>query len=196
MIYFLTLLVAATRFLPHPPNFACFGALGLFAGCYVAGRKAYWVPAAALLISDFVGESLGVVGMGLYDLRVMCGVYLGTALAVAIGRTLRGKRLLGGRSTFNLPLAALAVSTLFFVVSNVAVWIGPWYPTTAAGLVACFTNAIPFYGYTVAGDFLFSGVMFGCYGLSQSAQIRNFGSRLASGLNPAFAAVPVEKTNR
>jgi hypothetical protein len=35
-------------------------------------------------------------------------------------------------------------------------------------LVACFTNAIPFYGYTVAGDLVFAAVMFGVFEASRA----------------------------
>ncbi|WP_182865004.1 DUF6580 family putative transport protein [Rhodopirellula sp. JC639] len=165
MIYLLTLAIAATRFLPHPPNFACLGALGLFAGCYFAGRKAYLVPAAALLISDAVSHLMGTPGMGFYNPMVMAATYLGVTLAVPLGRLVRS-RASANVNWRRLPAGALAASTLFFVVSNFGVWLGPWYPATAQGLIACFTNAIPFYGYTLAGDLCFVAVMFGAYELS------------------------------
>ena len=163
MIYLLTLAIAATRFLPHPPNFACLGALGLFAGCYFAGRKAYFVPAAALLISDVVGHIAGIPGMGFYNPLVMAATYAGVTLAVPLGRMVRSNGLASGPNWIKLPLGALAASTLFFLVSNFGVWLGPWYPSTLEGFVACFTNAVPFYGYTVAGDVCFTAVMFGAF---------------------------------
>ncbi|KAA5543621.1 hypothetical protein FYK55_10445 [Roseiconus nitratireducens] len=162
MIYLLTLAVVLTRFLPHPPNFACLGALGLFAGCYFAGRRALLVPAAALLISDIIGHAAGIPGMGFYNPMVLAATYLGVTLAVPLGRKLQQ-----GSLWVKLPLASVAASTIFFIVSNFGVWLGPWYPATTGGLVACFTNAIPFYGYTLAGDLLFSGVMFGAFELSR-----------------------------
>ncbi|QDV82848.1 DUF6580 family putative transport protein [Planctomycetes bacterium TBK1r] len=166
MIYLLTLAIAATRFLPHPPNFACLGALGLFAGCYFAGRKAYLVPAAALLISDAVSHLMGIPGMGFYNPMVMAATYVGVTLSVPLGRLVRAHADASGVNWRRLPIGAFAASTVFFVVSNLGVWLGPWYPASVEGLVACFTNAIPFYGYTAAGDLLFAGVMFGAYELS------------------------------
>ena len=162
MIYVLTLLIAASRFLPHPPNFACLGALGLFAGCYLAGRKSYLIPAGALLVSDIIGHLFAVPGMGFYNPVVMLATYLGVTLSVPIGRLLRS-----GRMWLKLPAGALAASTVFFVISNFGVWLGPWYPSTLSGLAACFTSAIPFYGYTIAGDFLFAVIMFGAMELSR-----------------------------
>jgi len=39
------------------------------------------------------------------------------------------------------------------------------YPRTAAGLLACYTAAIPFFGWTLASDVLYSAVLFGLYAL-------------------------------
>ena len=172
MIYWLTLVIAATRFLPHPPNFACLGALGLFAGCYMAGRKAYLIPVMALLVSDVVGQMFGVPGMGFYHPLVMAGTYLAVGLSVPMGRLLRNSSTNGRARMGRLPMAAVAASTLFFLVSNFAVWMGPWYPPTISGLVTCYRNAIPFYGYSLAGDLLFSAVVFGIYEISRFSMHR------------------------
>ncbi len=166
MIYLLTILIAATRFLPHPPNFACLGALGLFAGCYLVGRKAYLVPAVALLLSDVVGQLAGIPGLGFYHPVVMIATYLGVSLAVPVGRWIRSSTSAGRLIWMRLPMAAVAASTIFFLLSNFGVWLGPWYPNTPAGLVSCFIAAIPFYTYTLAGDLFFAFVMFGAYELS------------------------------
>ncbi len=163
MHYVLILLVAASRFLPHPPNVACVGALGLFAGCYLVGRRAYLVPAAALLLSDIVGHVIGWPGMGLYSLTTMAAVYLGVIAAVPIGRYMKNTA-----GVWKYPVASLVASSAFFLVSNFGVWLGPWYPSTMSGLVACFANAVPFFGYTIAGDLIFTGVLFGAWELSQS----------------------------
>ena len=34
---------------------------------------------------------------------------------------------------------------------------------TFAGLALCYTNAIPFFGYTIAGDLFFTLLLFGAY---------------------------------
>ena len=162
MYYLLILAVAATRLLPHPPNVACIGALGLFAGCYLTGRRAYLVPLAALLLSDVLGHALAIPGMGFYSLATMAMVYAGVLAAVPVGRFMSKHQ-----GLLKYPLGALAASTLFFAISNFGVWIGPWYPTNLAGLLACYSNAIPFYGYTVEGDMLFTFAMFGSWEVSR-----------------------------
>ena len=58
---------------------------------------------------------------------------------------------------------SLAASTLFFLLSNFGVWLAGWYPMTGAGLLSCYAYAIPFFGYTVAGDLLFTVLLFGSY---------------------------------
>ena len=156
MFYLLTLVVAASRFLPHPPNVACVGALGLFAGCYLVGRRAYLVPLAVLLLSDVVGHLIGMPGMGFYNPVTMAFVYAGALAAIPVGRWLRINQ-----SKLRLPVGSLAASTLFFLLSNFGVWLGGWYPMTGIGLLACYTNAIPFFGYTIAGDMAFVLILFG-----------------------------------
>ncbi len=166
MFYALTLIVAASRFLPHPPNVACVGALGLFAGCYLVGRRAFLVPAAVLLLSDIIGHLLGVPGMGFYSPMAMVGVYGGATLAVIVGRWVSSAK--GGPAkTLRVVSGSLAASTLFFLVSNFGVWLAGWYSMSVFGLVACYTAAVPFFGYTIAGDLAFSGVLFGAFELSR-----------------------------
>ncbi|OYP33124.1 DUF6580 family putative transport protein [Rhodopirellula sp. MGV] len=163
MIYVLSLIAVASRFLPHPPNFACIGALGLFAGCYVAGRRAYLLPLLALLISDIIGQVFSVSGMGFYRPEQMAFVYAGMLASVAIGRHVRsGSESAQSRvSWLRFPFVVAGASTTFFLLSNFGVWLGPWYTTSIEGLIACYTAAIPFFQYTIAGDFFFAAAMFG-----------------------------------
>ena len=167
MFYLLILMVAASRFLPHPPNVACLGAIGLFAGCYLSGRKAYLVPLGALLISDVIGQLSSVPGMGFYHPVAMLSVYLGVVAAVPIGRWV-------GRNSaiWRRPAGAVVASTLFFLVSNFGVWLAGWYSMTFAGLAACYAAAIPFYGYTLAGDLLYTTLLFGAWELSRQSTRR------------------------
>ena len=163
MFYVALITIAvASRFLPHPPNVACLGALGLFAGCYVPNKRAFLIPAAVLLISDLIGYTLGVPGMGFYAPAAMLCVYGGATLAVLVGRYLGRVREKTSGVKFGLGVfgGSLAASTLFFLLSNFGVWAAGWYPMTAGGLVSCFIAAIPFYGYTIAGDLAFSAILF------------------------------------
>ena len=168
MFYLLILAAAATRLFPHPPNVACIGAVGLFAGCYLSGKRAYLVPLAALLLSDIAGHMLKIPGMGFYQPLTMAAVYLGAVAAVPVGRWLSSRKQLW----FRAPAGSLMASTSFFLISNFGVWLGGWYTFTLAGFLACYINAIPFFGYTLAGDLFFTGVLFGSFELSKSFSLQ------------------------
>jgi hypothetical protein len=59
-------------------------------------------------------------------------------------------------------------SAQFFVVTNLAVWAtGGFYPKTIAGLVNCFVAGAPFFWYTLAGDALYAGILFGGFALAE-----------------------------
>jgi hypothetical protein len=58
--------------------------------------------------------------------------------------------------------ATLASSSLFFVETNFAVWsAGGLYPRDLSGLAACFKAAIPFFGWTLAGDAVYAAAHLG-----------------------------------
>jgi len=80
-------------------------------------------------------------------------------MIVILGITLLKKitlpRVIGG---------ALGGSLIFFVISNFGVWLAsPLYPNTLEGLMMCYTAAIPFFHYTIAGNLVYCGVLFGGY---------------------------------
>ncbi len=162
MFYLLILVAAASRFLPHPPNVTCVAALGLFAGCYLNSRRAYLVPIVVMLLSDLVAECVGAVGKGFYTPITMLFVYGGMLMAVPVGRWMRSTQ-----SGLRLPAGSLAASSLFFLVSNFGGWLGGWYPMTVSGLLGSYAAAIPFFGYTIAGDLFFTFLVFGAYEFSR-----------------------------
>ena len=155
MFYALILVAAAARFLPHPPNVACIGAIGLLAGCQLRGVRAFVVPALVLFLSDLVGTFAGVHGMGFYHPITMAAVYGGATASVVLGRWIDG-----GRWSTRVPAASIASSTVFFIVSNAGVAVSGWYPMTLAGLSECYIAALPFYGLTLIGDLAFSTLLF------------------------------------
>jgi hypothetical protein len=51
---------------------------------------------------------------------------------------------------------------LFFILTNLGVWaLTPLYPKTLSGLSECYVAALPFFRNTLAGDLLYSGLLFG-----------------------------------
>ena len=55
---------------------------------------------------------------------------------------------------------ALLSATIFFVITNFAVWMsGTMYPLTIDGLLLCYTMAIPFFGNTLAGTLFYVSLL-------------------------------------
>ena len=143
------LVAAVLRLVPHPPNFTPIGAMALFSGAYLGRRGvvAFAAPLGALFLSDLV--------LGFY--RGMPTVYFSVALVVIIG-WLSLKRV----SALRIGGAAVASSVLFFMITNLGMWLfSGFYPRTLAGLEACYVAAIPFFQNTVAGDLFYAALLFG-----------------------------------
>ena|SRR5436309_2427611 len=146
LILGLILLGIAGRLIPHPDNFTPIMAVALFAGATLPRRIAYIIPLAALVASDLV---LG------YALDWMALVVYGCLLAsVGIGQWLAKRR-----TWTRTGLAAVVGSSIFYVVTNFAVWVDSshgLYAHTIDGLVQCYVMAVPFFRNALAGG-LFSG---------------------------------------
>lgn len=145
---------ALMRILPHPWNFSPIAAIALFGGAHFRTRAAaFGVPLAALALSDLL--------LGYYPTLPV--TYVAFAIVVLIGTGLRNAS--GWRP---VALATVGSSLLFFVVSNLGVWL--WegmYPMTFQGLLACYTAALPFYQGTLLGDLFYTTTLFGLYHLAE-----------------------------
>ncbi len=148
----LIVLVSAARLLPHPSNFTPVGALGLFAGSYLGLRRYWLVPVAALLVSD--------VFIGFYHPVAMLFVYLAFTACALLGHVLLSAR----RNVLRIGCAAFLSAVLFFLVSNLGVWLaGQYYPLSWVGLWQCYAMALPFFGNTLFGDVFYVTILFGIY---------------------------------
>jgi hypothetical protein len=150
LVLFLVGFDVVARLLMHVPNVSPVAASALFAGMTLHRRSlALLVPLAAMLIGDAF--------VGFYDWRVMIVVYAAMLLPAVAG-------ILASRyrpSRVVVP-AVVACSLIFFATTNFAVWAfsGMYSPDTA-GLMQCFTLALPFLKYTMAGDLFWAAVLFG-----------------------------------
>ena len=166
MLAALIFIAALTRVIPHPPNFSPIEAVALFGGAYFAKRGwALIVPLAAMFASDLV---LGLVNGGIYwSYFASAGyllVYACIALSTVLGFGLRGKVGAGRVLAYSL-----AGSMLFFVVTNFGAWLSdPFYPKTAAGLIAAYVAGVPFFQWTVLGTLFYSALLFGGFELLRS----------------------------
>lgn len=164
IVFTFIVIAALTRALPHPPNFAPIAAMALFGGAYLTDKRlAYLLPLLAMLISDLVLEGMFQMGLrafhGIHS--GMLWVYVAFVGVVALGHLLNGKV-----SVKKLVPAGLIGSLLFFAVTNFGVWAtGTMYPASFEGLIACYTAAIPFFHYTLAGDVVYITALFGGFAL-------------------------------
>ena len=64
------------------------------------------------------------------------------------------------KNYFILGGMAIGSSVWFFLTTNFAVWIiWDYYPKTIAGLLECYTLAIPFFKNTLLGTIFFTGII-------------------------------------
>ena len=152
----LTVLGALARLAPHPPNFAPVGSTGLFAGARLPVWQAYLVPLAMMAITDPIMASYyHVAAFSKFQLFI----YASFLISVWLGRWLRASQSISRIAAFSV-----LNSIQFFLVTNFGSWL--WfqtYPRTVSGLADCYIAAIPFFGWTLASDLLYTGVLFGLY---------------------------------
>jgi hypothetical protein len=131
------------------------GAVALYAGYRLPRRWAWLVPVSAIVLSDLV--------LDFGTPRPLFELSRWTVYATLAATTLLGA--LAGMPRFGrwlLPVLSLSGSTLFFITTNLATWAeGRLYPMTPAGLLECYTLALPFFGRTILADLLGTGLLFG-----------------------------------
>ncbi len=146
------------RLLPHPPNFTPMAAIALFSGFIFMKRyMARLTVVVTMLLTDYF--AFGFLSPEWFASKSMWVVYLSLLFPIVFKSFLQKK--LG---LLRITGAALTSSMVFFLATNFAVWaFSPMYEKTWSGLVLCYTMAIPFFQNTVAGDLIWSGVIFGVY---------------------------------
>lgn len=137
-----------------PPNFSIVGAMALFAGAILQPR---WL--------GMIVTALAVVGSNLvmghqFTPWLVSFAYLPFVLIALLAGFAKPDR-----SIVRWVGGTLMASIVFFVVSNFGVWCfaSQTYDRSITGIVACYTAALPFFHNTLAGDFVFSAVLFGSY---------------------------------
>ena len=125
-----------SRLIPHPPNFTPVTAVALFSIINFKNKYiAISIPIICLFVSDLI------LGISLINLFVYFSFILISGIGYLFGK-------------INLKSILLS-SLIFFFVTNFGVWlIG--YPKTLEGFITCYIAAIPFFGWTVAGDLFYS----------------------------------------
>jgi len=151
----------------RPMGFAPQIAMALFASSVSKDKRfAFLFPILSLFISDLIYQILYVQG-----LSTIKGFYSGqwenyiliasvTVIGFFINKNKIGQIFIG----------SLAGAVYFFLVSNFMVWIGGgWdinnqpYPRSFGGLMLCYSEALPFFKWSVLSTLLFNGIFFGSF---------------------------------
>ena len=148
--------LAASRFIPHPPNFTSLLALSFYIPALIGIR---YLPALIMsfVITDFV---IGFHGTTLFTWGSVVVIGLGSKFFIS--------------SIFTRISGALLGACLFFIITNFGVWSLGFYGYTLQGLLMCYTLAIPFFAYTMISTFMFSGIIEGIYKLKSNSSISKY----------------------
>jgi len=148
--FVLILLLAFSRFIPHPPNFTPIVAVAIMSGYFFKNIKlSFVVLLIAMLLVD--------VFIGFY--KHMFFVYLSLFLITFIFFKISDKI-----NFKNLFVFGFLGSLIFYLVSNFGVWAsGVLSPVTNLpyekdlnGLISCYFLAIPFFKNTLFSTIVFS----------------------------------------
>ena len=132
------LILASSRFIPHPPNFTSLIALSLYVPL-IFGLKFLPVLILSFIITDlFIGfHSLTLFTWGSI-------IFIGLA-----------SKFFRSKIYFRIS-GALIGACLFFLITNFGVWSMGSYGYTVEGLASCYILAIPFFGNTLVSTLLYS----------------------------------------
>lgn len=138
-------------------------AMAIFSGTIFREDKKYGflLPILSFFLCDVLIQVLYATGNwstpGFYEGQLTN--YILFALLPFIGFMIRNPRVA------NILAASIVAPTVFFILSNLAVWaFSGFYPITMGGLKACYIAGWPFYfPYSLLSTLVFSGVLFGGY---------------------------------
>ena len=139
--------LAASRFIPHPPNFTSLIALSFYVPALLGIR---YLP--ALVASFFITDLI----IGFHSVTLFTW---GSIIFIGFGAKFFASTILTRIS------GSLLGACIFFIITNFGVWSIGSYGYTINGLILCYTLAIPFFTYTLVSTFIFSSIIEGIYRL-------------------------------
>ena len=139
------LALAASRFIPHPPNFTSLLALSFYVPALLGIR---YLPALLIcfLLTDFF--------IGFHEVVLFTW---GSVILIGITSKFFKNTLL------SRIFGSLLGACLFFIITNFGVWSLGSYGYSFNGLVSCYILALPFFSYSLISTFIFSGIIEGVY---------------------------------
>ncbi len=135
------LALAASRFIPHPPNFTSLIALSFYVPLFL-GKK--FIPALAIcfIITDlFIGFHATIL------------FTWGSVILISLTSYLFKKNI------YLRITGVICGSLVFYIISNFGVWSLGSYGYTLDGLLTCYIAAIPFYSNTLLSTIIYSAII-------------------------------------
>tara|TARA_Y100000590_G_scaffold242189_1_gene272228 strand:+ start:262 stop:741 length:480 start_codon:yes stop_codon:yes gene_type:complete len=133
--------LAASRFIPHPPNFTSLIALSFYIPALIGIR---YLPALIMsfVITDFF---IGFHSTALFT--------WGSVIVIGLFAKYFVTNILSRIS------GALIGACIFFLITNFGIWSLGSYGYTLNGFLLCFTLALPFFGYSLVSTLIFSSII-------------------------------------
>ena len=139
------LALAASRFIPHPPNFTSLLALSFYVPALLGIR---YLPALLIsfIITDFF---IGFHNSALFTWGSI--IFIGLLSRYFV-------------KTLTLRISgSLVGACLFYLITNFGVWSLGSYGYSLEGIILCYTLAVPFFAYTLISTFIFSAIIEAAY---------------------------------
>jgi hypothetical protein len=164
--YLVLLLAILSRLLPYTFHTTSVGFTAVGGGLlYFGARRGRWqtIPAVLALMATDYYLTTQVFGYAFHASGYLATWFWYAAVCLFGHQVLSGKA-----SMLRVVGSVFATSTSFFLLSNFAVWMGSnMYPHTAAGLLACYVAAIPFYANDIMSTAVTAGALFGLPALAR-----------------------------
>ena len=158
----LVLLILLSRIFLDVPNFKPVMAIAMLSGFLFSRR---WLGVTTVLSGMLLSDVL----IGFYDWRVAMVVYVAIACPVVAGLFLKRWRGSFLRMSAGVIGFAGLSAVNFYLLTTLAVWgCFEWYSADLAGLATALLMGLPFLKWSLGGNILFSGLLFGAWSLIQS----------------------------
>ena len=150
------LALAASRFIPHPPNFTSLLALSFYVPALL-GLK--FLP--ALIVSFIITDLfIGFHGLALFTWGSI--IFIGLMSKYFV------------KNLKNRIFGCLISVFIFYIVTNFGVWSQGSYGYTPGGLITCYILALPFLGNTLISTIIFASIIEILFNNKKLFNIKNY----------------------
>jgi len=130
--------LAASRFIPHPPNFTSLLALSFYVPAFMGIKYLPSLLISFVLTDSIIGfHSISLFTWGTVILIGLMSKYFITNITSRITGSLLG-------------------AVIFYMITNFGVWSQGSYGYTIEGFLLCYSLALPFFGYSLISTLIFS----------------------------------------